>query len=58
MAIYTLKEYKELNQDKLIKEVDKELKLSNLKAALDCGLITKYQYDEQIKLIESEDENE
>lgn len=56
MAIYTLKQYKELNQDKLIKQVDKDLKLSNLKAALDCGLITQEQYDEQLKIIESENE--
>lgn len=56
MAIYTLKQYKELNSEKTIKQIDKDLKLSNLKAALDRGMITQEQYDEQLKIIESENE--
>lgn len=56
MAIYTLKQYKELSSEKTIKQIDKDLKLSNLKAALDRGMITQEQYDEQLKLIEADDE--
>lgn len=56
MAIYTLKQYKELSSEKTIKQIDKDLKLSNLKAALDRGMITQEQYYEQLKIIESENE--